>query len=64
VRFCLRAHHQQAQTVEFRVAITAALWSGLEEELERRQLPDRMMYALYPRRPWTSHSKFGEKLGG
>jgi Fic family protein len=48
VRFCLRAHHQQAQTIELRVTTTAALWSRLEQELERRQLPDRMMYALYP----------------
>jgi Fic family protein len=48
VRFCLRAHHEQAQTVERRVVITAAVWSQLEDELERRQLPDRMMYALYP----------------
>jgi Fic family protein len=48
VRFCLRAHHEQAQTVEQRVTITAAVWSRLEDELERRQLPDRMMYALYP----------------
>jgi hypothetical protein len=48
VRFCLRAHHQQAQTIELRVTTTAVLWSRLEEELERRQLPDRMMYALYP----------------
>jgi Fic family protein len=48
VRFCLRAHHQQAQTVELRVTITGAVWSRVEDELERRQLPDRMMYALYP----------------
>jgi len=48
VRFCLRAHHQQAQTVERRIAVTSAVWSRIEEELERRKLPDRMMYALYP----------------
>lgn len=48
VRFCLRAHHQQAQTVERRINTTAAVWSRIEEELERRHLPDRMMYALYP----------------
>lgn len=48
VRFCLRAHHQQAQTVEQRIMTTGAVWSRIEEELERRQLPERMMYALYP----------------
>lgn len=48
VRFCLRAHHQQAQTVERRIAQTAAVWMRIEEELERRQMPERMMYALYP----------------
>jgi Fic family protein len=48
VRFCLRAHHQQAQTVERRITITGAVWSRIEEELDRRQLPERMMYALYP----------------
>jgi Fic family protein len=48
VRFCLRAHHQQAQTVERRITVTAAVWSRIEEELDRRKLPDRMIYALYP----------------
>jgi Fic family protein len=48
VRFCLLAHHQQAQTVERRITVTGAVWSRIEEELERRQLLDRMMYALYP----------------
>lgn len=48
VRFCLRAHHQQAQTVERRITVTGVVWSRIEQELERRQLPERMMYALYP----------------
>jgi Fic family protein len=48
VRFCLRAHHQQAQAVEHQVRTTRALWSVLEEALDRRGWPDRMMYALYP----------------
>jgi Fic family protein len=48
VRFCLRAHHQQGQAVELRVMITRDVWSGLEEELERRKWPERMLYALYP----------------
>jgi hypothetical protein len=59
------AHHQQAQTVELRVTITGALWSRLEEELERLQLPDRMMYALYPvamghRTRWAVYQKDAE----
>lgn len=48
VRFCLRAHHLQAQSVESRVTRTAEVWSKLDDVLERRQFPDRMLYALYP----------------
>ncbi|MBF9072633.1 Fic family protein [Streptacidiphilus fuscans] len=48
VRFCLRAHHQQAQTVERQVHTTREVWTGLEQALEQRDWPDRMIYALYP----------------
>jgi Fic family protein len=47
-RFCLRAHHLQAQEVQARVARTREVWSGLEDALEQRGWPDRMIYALYP----------------
>ncbi|WSJ66767.1 Fic family protein [Kitasatospora sp. NBC_01302] len=48
VRFCLRAHHQQAQTVERQVQTTREVWSALDEALEQRGWPDRMLYGLYP----------------
>ncbi|MFG2698005.1 Fic family protein [Kitasatospora sp. NPDC048407] len=48
VRFCLRAHHQQAQTVERQVTTTREVWSALDEAVERQGWPDRMLYALYP----------------
>ncbi|MEV7775959.1 Fic family protein [Kitasatospora sp. NPDC086791] len=48
VRFCLRAHHQQAQSVERQVNSTREVWTALDEAVERRGWPDRMLYALYP----------------
>jgi Fic family protein len=48
VRFCLRAHHQQAQSVQRQVETTRTLWSALEAEAEHRGWPERMLYALYP----------------
>lgn len=48
VRFCLRAHHQQAQTVQRQVETTRTVWSALEEAVERQGLPERTLYALYP----------------
>jgi Fic family protein len=48
VRFCLRAHHQQAQTVERHVQTTRTVWSALEEVVQRQDWPERMLYALYP----------------
>jgi Fic family protein len=47
VRFCLKAHLQQATTLERRVRETARLWSDLEAEIQRKKLPDRAIYALY-----------------
>ncbi|MGE7435496.1 Fic family protein [Kitasatospora sp. NPDC001175] len=48
VRFCLRAHHQQAQSVERQVTNTREVWTALDEAVEQRGWPDRMLYALYP----------------
>ncbi|WP_031068091.1 Fic family protein [Streptomyces sp. NRRL WC-3742] len=48
VRFCLRAHHQQAQSVERQVNSTREVWTALDEAVEQRGWPDRMLYALYP----------------
>jgi Fic family protein len=48
VRFCLRAHHQQAQAVERKVETTRTVWSALEDAVERQGLPERTLYALYP----------------
>jgi Fic family protein len=47
-RFCLRAHHLQAQSVESRVARTRDVWSAMEEAMEARGWPERMVDALYP----------------
>ncbi|MCI0405867.1 MAG: Fic family protein [candidate division Zixibacteria bacterium] len=47
VRFCLRAHYQQAVTVDRRMKEIARLWSDLEEELHKHKLPERMIMALY-----------------
>lgn len=48
LRFCLRAHHQQAQAVERQVETTRTVWSVLEEAVERQGWGDRTLYALYP----------------
>ncbi|WTH22241.1 Fic family protein [Kitasatospora purpeofusca] len=48
IRFCLRAHHQQAQSVERQVNTTREVWTALDEAVEQRGWPDRMLYALYP----------------
>lgn len=46
IRFCLKAHYFQAQTLLRRIAETGALWNRLEEMLEQRGLPYRMINAL------------------
>lgn len=48
VRFCLRAHHLQAQAVELQVTRTREVWTALSEAIEAHSWPERMMYALYP----------------
>jgi len=47
IDFCLRAHFQQAITVDRRMKEIARLWSDLEEELRKHKLPERMLSALY-----------------
>lgn len=47
VRFCLRAHHRQAQLVQRRLRTAAALWQELEELAERHGLPGRTVSATY-----------------
>lgn len=46
IKFCLKAHHYQAQTLLKRIQETGTLWAALEAELKRRQLPHRMINAL------------------
>ena len=47
VRFNLRAHHIQAQTVLARNTETAALWNGVEALVEREGLPERSVPAVF-----------------
>lgn len=47
VRFNLKAHHMQAQTVWRRVQISERVWLELEDIVERHRLPERTIYALF-----------------
>lgn len=47
VRFCLRAHHLQAQQVQRRLAEAAEIWLLLEEKIDAQRLPTRCVAALY-----------------
>ena len=47
VRFCLRAHHMQAQLVRRRFDEYARLWIELEELARTRGLPERAVHALF-----------------
>lgn len=47
IHFCLRAHLQQAVTVQRRVRETQRLWDELEAVLDRAGLNPRMIVALY-----------------
>lgn len=47
VRFCLKAHYIQAQTVLRRTKEAQRLWELLSNETEKRKLPDRVIYALW-----------------
>lgn len=46
VKFCLRAHFQQAEALLRRNEQLAAMWNLLEKELEARKLTERMIFAL------------------
>lgn len=47
VRFCLRAHHMQAQQVQRRLDEAAKIWLLLEEKIAAEPLPVRCVAALY-----------------
>jgi len=46
IKFCLKAHYYQAQTLLKRVQRTDAIWEMLEIEIKKRKIPERIMYAL------------------
>ncbi len=47
VRFCLRAHHLQAQTVERRLEIAREVWRVLADQVAAAGLGERTVAALY-----------------
>jgi Fic family protein len=47
VRFCLRAHHLQAQVVDRRLRYGRDVWAGIEQLAERGGLNERVVPALY-----------------
>ena len=47
MRFCMRAHHLQAQTVQRRVDRAGMLWSALEAVVVEHELDERMVSGLY-----------------
>jgi Fic family protein len=47
VKFCLRAHHMQAQTLDHRLAEAAATWTALDELRASLRFPDRCLTELY-----------------
>lgn len=46
IRFCLTAHYRQARTLLRRVMEAGALYSALDEEVKKRKLNERVMFAL------------------
>lgn len=46
VRFCLTAHFRQASTLLRRTREIQRVWDELEVEAKRRQLPERLIFAL------------------
>jgi len=46
IKFCLKAHYYQAQTLLKRVQRTDALWEKLEKEIKQRRIPERTISAL------------------
>jgi len=47
VRFCLTAHHRQAQTLLHRVDESERLWVALEGVAEKNQIPERAINVLF-----------------
>ena len=47
IKFCLTAHHRQAETLLRRSQEAGRLWSELEAEIDRRGLLERMILALH-----------------
>jgi Fic family protein len=47
VRFCLRAHHLQAQEINRRIQEAAELWAALTEIATSQDLPERTISALF-----------------
>ncbi|WP_219463037.1 Fic family protein [Nonomuraea rhizosphaerae] len=47
VRFCLRAHHMQAQRVRQRLSEAREIWTLLEEQIDTDGLNNRSVSALY-----------------
>jgi hypothetical protein len=47
IRFCLKGHFQQAQTVLRRAKLGEALWGELEALIHRIGLPERVIPALF-----------------
>jgi Fic family protein len=47
VKFNLRAHHMQAQTVLRRLVDSQALWEALEKLAQQKRLPERTVSLLY-----------------
>lgn len=48
IRFCLGAHHRQAQVAQRRTDLLAQAWTRLGEEAEADGLDERVVYALLP----------------
>ena len=46
LRFCLTAHHRQADTLLRRTKEIGRIWDELERIIANRDLPDRVIYAL------------------
>lgn len=46
VRFCLRAHYHQAETLLRRTKIVGSVWTDVETEIKRLGLPERVGYAV------------------
>lgn len=47
LKFCLRAHHLQAQTVQSRMARAAVVWGMLDDLGEAHSLPERTLDLLF-----------------